>query len=83
MTVIRARATDGEIEALEPILDELLAMMAPFEHRMFRAAKAAGARTRVLTVKNIDVDLIELARYIRARSAAGVGARVIEAGAAE
>lgn len=73
-----ARATDDELDALQPIIAELLDLLDPHVASLaYRAAHTAGATVRVLIVPEVDVDVIELARYVRRRT--GETARVIDA----
>lgn len=62
------RASDDEIAALQPIIADLVEMLDPHViARAYRRAHVAGAMTRVLVVPECDVDVIRLARYVRAR----------------
>lgn len=75
-----ARVTDDELPTLGPIIAELLEMLDPHvAEPLFRALLANGGRSRVLIIREIDVDVIALARFVRDRSAAGGKAKVIEA----
>ncbi len=61
-----SRATDGELEILEPILGALLELLDP--HIMaptFRRALDHGAHIRTIVVPAVDVDAIALARLVR------------------
>ena len=72
-----SRATDDELEILEPIIGALLELLDP--HIMaptFRRALDHGAHIRTIVVPAVDVDVIGLARLVR--DYGGAGAKVIE-----
>lgn len=58
-------ATDGEIEALAPIIEAILRVVSPLHLKMFAATRAAGGSVRRLVVEEVDLDLVAVARALR------------------
>jgi hypothetical protein len=64
-----ARASDAEIEALQPIIADLVDLLDPHViAKAYRAGRSTGATVRLLVIPEVDVDVIALARYVRART---------------
>jgi hypothetical protein len=59
-----ARASDAEIEALQPIIADLVDLLDPHViAKAYRAGRSTGATVRLLVIPEVDVDVIALARY--------------------
>jgi hypothetical protein len=59
------RASDEELEDLQPIIQALLRQLEPDTAKMHARGHFAGAKTRILSLQDIDVDVVALARFVR------------------
>lgn len=65
-----ARATDAELATLAPLMVEIAEQISPIEATHLRTALAVGAKVRVMTIRDVDVDVVRLARWLARRGGA-------------
>lgn len=64
------RASDAELATLAPLMVEIAEQINPLDAMALRMALANGATVRVMTIRDVDVDVVRLARWLARRGGA-------------